>query len=99
MVIDHMRNNVKSTNPDYKSFKGRKHDQSVLSLLVKKRLPMLNDYLLDHKEVSQEKVDENSYKNSIFPFVASRINDVSLTTVIDDIDDTFRSIKKITPFL
>jgi len=68
-------NDNPSINEEHSEFVSHKNDQSVLSLLVKLRLPELNDYLLDSRELSFNP-KTNGYES--YPFRADRLDDSML---------------------
>ena len=69
--IQHMINDEPSFNEEYSDFIEHRHDQSVLSLLVKKR--NLNDYLIDMIELNHTIDIELKY-----PIQATRLVDFKL---------------------
>jgi hypothetical protein len=72
MGIDHFINNDISINDEYPEFNEHRHDQSVLSLLVKLRLPSLDNYLLDLGDLGSGKCIDSDSK---FPIIQNRIQD------------------------
>jgi hypothetical protein len=70
--IEHLINEYPSYHENYPEYIAHRHNQSVFSLLVKRRLPILNDYLLDTIEIGIEVCGK---KNDIFPFISKRLDD------------------------
>ena len=69
---EHLIGDSISINSEYSEFKGHRHDQSILSLLLKLRLPTLNNYLLNSLEVAVTLIEPFC---SECPLKATRIND------------------------
>lgn len=74
--IDHAINDEQSFHKEYPEFIEHRHDQSVLSLLVKLRLPELNRWLLDLCELSAETYVDPEMR---FPIKSRRIDDSLIT--------------------
>lgn len=72
---EHYINGDVSTYMEYDEFIAHKNDQSVLSLLVKLRLPELNDYLFSLKELTDKPYEDFDLR---YPFKQSRIDDSQL---------------------
>ncbi len=72
---EHFLNHAPSILEESPNFVVHKNDQSILSLLLKKRLPQLNNYLLDKREVSE---DKNMFGYNETPFKADRLDDSKL---------------------
>ena len=72
---EHLIGDSISINPEYSEYKGHRHDQSILSLLLKLRLPTLNNYLLEGIEVAKTLIEPFC---SEYPLKATRINDSHL---------------------
>lgn len=70
--IDFYFNECPGYYENYPEFKGHKHDQSILSLLVKKRWDILDDYLLDSTFVANNKKCDPKL---VEPIKATRIRD------------------------
>jgi hypothetical protein len=68
----HFLNDEVSVNPEYNEFVAHRHDQSVLSLIVKLRLPELNNYLLSLRELTANPTEDLDLQ---YPLKATRIND------------------------
>lgn len=71
----HFLNDSPSINTEHIEFVSHKNDQSILSLLVKIRLPKLNNYLLDSRDLS---FDPNTNGYNDYPFRADRLDDSML---------------------
>lgn len=63
--IDFYFNDCPGFHDNYPTFKGHKHDQSILSLLVKKRWDLLDDYLLDQRKVSNARIYDSKFEEPI----------------------------------
>jgi hypothetical protein len=72
---EHFLNDSTSSNQEYNEFIAHRHDQSILSLLVKLRLSELNNYLFNLREVSGNIKDDLDFQ---YPLKATRINDSHL---------------------
>jgi len=72
---EHLIGDYISINPEYSEYKAHRHDQSILSLLLKLRLPKLNNYLLNSLEVATTLIEPFC---SECPLKATRINDSHL---------------------
>lgn len=68
----HFLNNTTSLNPEYNEFESHRNDQSILSLLVKLRLPKLNNYLFSLRETTHNPAEDLDLR---YPLKATRIND------------------------
>lgn len=71
----HFLDGAPSVAEEHTGFISHRNDQSILSLLVKKRLPELNDYLLDKREISE---NPNTDGYEYMPFRADRLDDSKL---------------------
>jgi hypothetical protein len=71
--IEHLINEYPSYYENYEEYNGHRHNQSVFSLLVKRRLPKLTYNLLDLYEIGDKYNNNQNY-----PFNASRIDDSQL---------------------
>lgn len=69
---EHYINDDISSHMEYDEFVAHKNDQSVLSLLVKLRLPELNNYLLSLKELTHNPTEDLDLR---YPLKQTRIND------------------------
>ena len=69
---EHFLNGDVSLNSEYNEFVDHRNDQSVLSLLVKLRLPELNDYLFSLKELTHLPAEDLDLR---YPLKATRISD------------------------
>ena len=78
---DTARNNLFDATTDieknYPNFRGHRHDQSLLSLLVKKRWNEINNFLLDSEEYRNHELDEIHIK---YPLLATRVRDQDVTS-------------------
>jgi hypothetical protein len=72
---EHFLNGDVSLNSEYDEYIAHKNDQSILSLLVKLRLPELNNYLLNLKELTDKPYEDLDLR---YPFKQNRINDSHL---------------------
>jgi hypothetical protein len=70
MKVNHCINSDISINEEYSGFYSHRHDQSVLDLLVKSRISVLDNYLLDLHELPVELDNHLEY-----PIIQGRIND------------------------
>lgn len=68
----HFLNNITSLNPEYNEFESHRNDQSILSLLVKLRLPKLNNHLFSLRETTDNPAEDLDLR---YPLKATRIND------------------------
>ena len=69
---EHYINNDISSHKEYDEFVGHRNDQSVLSLLIKLRLPKLNNYLFSLRETTANPAEDLDLR---YPLKATRIND------------------------
>ena len=69
---EHYIDDIVSLNSEYNEFVAHKNDQSVLSLLVKLRLPILNNYLFPLKELTHNPAEDLDLR---YPLKQTRIND------------------------
>lgn len=69
---EHFLNGDESVNPEYDEFVAHRNDQSVLSLLVKLRLPELNNYLFSLKELTHKSEEDLDLR---YPLKVTRIDD------------------------
>lgn len=70
--IDHFINDDKGYYPEEKDFMAHRHDQSILSCLVKQHYDALVDSIVDINEFASDRTKDPKY---IFPFKAMRIKD------------------------
>lgn len=70
MKVDHCINSDASINEEYPDFFSHRNDQSVLDLIVKSRISVLDRYLLDLHETPV--VLDNHFE---YPIIQGRIND------------------------
>jgi hypothetical protein len=69
---EHFLNGDISLNSEYNEFVDHRNDQSVLSLLIKLRLPELNNYLFSLKELTHLPAEDLDLR---YPLKATRISD------------------------
>ena len=69
---EHYINNDISLHKEYDEFVGHRNDQSVLSLLIKLRLPKLNNYLFSLRETTCTIEEDLDLR---YPLKATRIDD------------------------
>ena len=69
--IEHLINEYPSYYENYEEYIGHRHNQSVFSLLVKRRLPKLTHSLLNSTEMG----DRFHNNNNAYPFIATRLDD------------------------
>ena len=69
---EHFLDNRISSKPEYSEFIGHRNDQSILSLLVKLRLPELNNYLFSLRETTHNPAEDLDLR---YPLKQTRIND------------------------
>jgi hypothetical protein len=69
---EHYIDDTISLKPEYNEFVAHKNDQSVLSLIIKLRLPKLNNYLFPLKETTHNPAEDLDLQ---YPLKQTRIND------------------------
>jgi len=70
--IEHLINEYSSYYENYDEYINHRHNQSLLSLLIKRRLPILINHILGSFEMG---IEINGVKNDCYPLVSSRIDD------------------------
>jgi hypothetical protein len=76
---EHFLNHAPSLVEEHSEFLSHKNEQAIFSLLLKKRLPQLNNYLLDKREVSEH---NTTFGYASTPFKADRLDDSKLWSTI-----------------
>ncbi len=72
---EHFLNHDPSSIEEHPEFVSHKNEQAIFSLLLKKRLPKLNNFLLDKREVSEHNTTAGY---EFTPFKADRLDDSKL---------------------
>ena len=73
--IEHLINEYPSYHKNYDEYINHRHNQSLFSLLIKRRLPIIKKHLINTSEIGTE---INGVINEFYPFVSTRIDDTMM---------------------